>query len=99
QVQSLHDLNNTNILSGFSAISGIVGTANPEFAAVSPALNSFFAGIINAATEPSTEIDFSFTIPQPEGTGKANTDFLVNETGTFILLKKENSTRNEYQIY
>lgn len=92
-VLQLRSLDNNMIENGLKGVTGSIALVNPEFAAISPAVNGLFSSILNAATKDQTELDFSFTIPPPEGAGKADTDSLIAETGHYILIKKENSRR------
>jgi hypothetical protein len=89
----LNDLNNQAMTSGFASLTATVGAMNPEFSAFAPAVNALFGTIVKAATQEAMEMDFSFTVPQPEGDGMPDTDFLVAETGHYIVIKAENPAR------
>jgi len=94
-VTDVRDIGNKSILDGISGAVSLVSSLNPEFAAISPMVTSLFSTIVKTANKDATELDFSFTIPGPEGADKADVDFLVAETGHYIIMKKENRYRNE----
>ena len=97
-IVELDDLNNSAISSGLDQAVDVVGKAKPELSAISPFVTTFFKGIINGLMENDIELKFEFTIPGPEGKGKADVDMLVAETGHYIILKRENDTRKEYHV-
>src|SRR5690606_31784777 len=68
-------------------------TVNPEFSAISPVVSALFNGILNAATEEQLELDVRWTIPGEESDKSANTDGLIAETGTYIVIKTESEFR------
>ncbi len=95
-VVELDGLANSAISKGLDLAIDVLGKAQPELAAISPFVSTFFKGVLNSLTEDDIELKFQFTIPGPEGKGKADVDFLIAETGHYIILKKENETRDEY---
>ena len=97
-IVELDDLNNSAISSGLDQAVDVVGKAKPELSAISPFVTTFFKGIVNGLMENDIELKFEFTIPGPEGKGKADVDMLVAETGHYIILKRENDTRKEYNV-
>ena len=97
-IVELDDLNNSAISSGLDQAVDVVGKAQPELAAISPFVSTLFKGITNSLMENDIELKFEFTIPGPEGKGKADVDMLVAETGHYIILKRENDSRKEYEV-
>jgi len=88
-------VDNDTVANAFSAAVGAVGTINPEFSAISPVVSSFFGAIIKNADFTRKEFDVSFTLPQQEGKDRPDVDFLVTETGHYILIKTEDATRSQ----
>ena len=97
-ILELDDLDNKAILSGFAQAVAAAGAFNPELAVLSPAMTALFGTILNAATENDKEFDVSFTLPAAEGEQKADVDFLMTETGHYILMKRENEHRKEKSL-
>lgn len=96
-IVELDSLANSAISDGLDLAIDTVSKAQPELAAISPFVSTFFRGILNALADDDIELKFQFTIPGLEGKGKADIDFLIAETGHYIILKKENVTREEYE--
>lgn len=95
-VVELDGLANSAISNGLSMAMDAVTSFQPELGVVSPFVTSFFRGVLNAVTEDDVELKFEFTLPSPEGKGKADVDLLLAETGHYIILKRENPEREEY---
>lgn len=94
-VVELDDLDNAAIMNGIANATAAVGAFNPELAVLSPAVTAIFGTLIRELSENDTELDASFTFPGQQGMGKPNVDMMLNETGHYVVLKRENSSRRE----
>lgn len=94
-VVELDDLDNAAIMNGLANATAAVGAFNPELAVLSPAVTAIFGTLIREISENDTELDASFTFPGQQGMGKPNVDMMLNETGHYVVLKRENRFRKE----
>jgi len=94
-ISELDEIENKSIITGFKAITQSVSALNPEFAVLSPLVNSLFSSIVNL-NENDRELEISFLLPQEKMDSQTEVDFLVNETGDFIIMKRENPRRWRY---
>lgn len=80
---------------GVQAMVGAVGKVNPEFAAISPAVSSFIGALTASSSAEQRELEVQWTIPGDEPVDSQNSDHLIAETGTYILIKTENPERRD----
>jgi hypothetical protein len=97
-VVRLSNINKDGLGAGLDMAVGSLSKFSPGLAAASPFVSAFFRGILNNVDKDAKELEFQFTFPALEGAGKADVDMLIAETGHYILLKRENRYREEYEI-
>jgi hypothetical protein len=83
----------SGIKDGFKSLLSTVGAANPEFMAFSPGITALFNAIVDNANKDQNELEVQWTLPAEEARDGSDTDSLIAETGTYIVIKTENSRR------
>ena len=91
-ISEIDKMGNESIIAGFQAASGAVSAFNPEYAAVSPIVTGLFGSVVRL-NQDDRELEIGFIVPQEHDKKYPETDFLVNETGDFVVMKRENPTR------
>ena len=97
-VVRLSNVNDSAVGEGLGMAMDSISKFNPGLSAVSPFVSSFFKGVLNNIDPDATELSYEFTMPAVEGKGKADVDMLRAETGHYIILKRENAFRDEFDI-